>query len=192
MTTEFELKQLGQKTARLIRSSKNLSTRLETVRRQVVEKSREFERKRISRLREVLEERGLGICSQCISDNRERYSVKRETEEELGIFPKAVLNLLYVEAYERCGSGYERGVEQVKRLLLLCPKHFPENTNRRIPLIGPGNEGKLGFRSGVVEREGKLFATINGEEITVRLMVDYPEEIFHHLGFPELPQIPYD
>jgi hypothetical protein len=192
MTTESELKQLGQETTRLIRSSKNLSTRSETVRRQAVEKNREFERKRILRLKEILDERELGICSQCISDNRESYSVKRVTEKELGIFPKADLNFLYVEGYERCGSGYERQVEQVKRLLLLCPEHFPENPNRSIPLIGPGNEGKSGFRSGVFEREGKLYATINGEEITVRLMIDYPEEIFRYFSLSELPQIPYD
>jgi len=196
MSSESELRQLSQETAQLIRSSKSLSARSETVRRQALDKSREFERKRILRLREILKEKGFGFCSACLGD----FSSDGKIHSKLGLFPKTELRLLYVENYERGGCGYERETQLLKRLSRVCPEHYPKFALPRIvPFDAPLQEicGQNGLVASVVaERDGKRFALdINKEEVELEESISpmIPElsidQLSRYFGLPEIPKI---
>ncbi len=137
---------------------------------------RHLEQLRRGMLEELLEVNGLGVCG-------EVYSHKKG----LGVFPRGEMRLLYR------GTLYKPWARDLKtkfsKLELLCAEHFPKDPNK---FLQPDFEDReVTFTSEVLERDGKLVTVVNNIDLTgVPLTVSYTEEVYHHLGLPELPPYP--
>lgn len=162
-----------------------------------------FERQRM--LDALLEERGLAICSQDSDHYSQAWMMhngkpdpKEVKPEEFGIFPKSEMRLHFRRFTARAHQGHpslER-LEQFQELELLCPKHFPKpkDTNKSW-----GSNAEERYKRGndmeskVLKKDGRLVTVVDNVDVT-HVLVERGylgrDEIYQHLGLPELPAIP--
>lgn len=154
-----------------------------------VEANRRFDKlKEVRRemLEQLLDERGLAVCSNRLGHHREGAP----EEEKLGVFPTSQLRLLLRSRVVSTGSEYTESLKRKATLELLCPCHFPEEPNT----VRPSREkigGELDIASEIVERDGRLVTVVNSIDVT-DLPVEryYSEAIYRHFELPELPELP--
>ena len=158
---------------------------------------------RYVKLCEILEERGLGICSVEYLpgefDDRETglgiHRSKEGQEEKLGIFPKADLAYFYC-AQEAPNTGtYATGSYRKELLVQLCPDHMDMLQLQSLPEGGrvipyPGRPYLKPFVASRVEvRNGKFVLAVNGETIEARIEPDFREGHYQLFGLPEIPRV---
>lgn len=165
-------------------------------------------------LEQILEQKGLGVCSEANSHTRpevwlrinvekergkieiDKEELKKMKPEDLGIFPKSMMRLHFKRFTARAHQGHpslER-LEQFEELELLCPKHFPKpkDTNK---WWGSNAEDRYkegpDMESEVIEKDGKLITRIGDVDVTkIPVETGYNEMVFQYMGLPQLPPEP--
>ena len=158
---------------------------------------------RYVKLCEILEERGLGICSVEylpgeFDDGEAGLGIhrgKEGQEEKLGIFPKADLAYFYC-AQEAANTGtYATGSYRKELFVQLCPDHMDMLQLQSLPEGGvvipyPGRLYLKPFVASRVEvRNGKFVLAVNGETVEARIEPDFREGHYQLFGLPEIPRV---
>lgn len=156
-------------------------------------------------LDKLLEERGVAVCSShrlppdawlrvYSSNGINTEELNKLSPEDLGIFPKSQMRLHFSRHTLHTGDHYMEHNEQFDELELLCPEHFPRDTNKSWG-SNAGDKYKKGddMESEVVEKDGRLFTVVDNIDVT-DILVEKPylrdEAIYRYFGLPEIPDIP--
>lgn len=160
-------------------------------------------RQREEILQAVLEEKGLGVCSEVHFysgvDNPEDWKLK--SAEELGIYPKSELKIRYVQGVSSDHDHFtmEDSEHRISEVRLLCPEHFAY-----VPVWIYGTLEVPKFTSEVVKKDGRYVLVENGADIT-RLVEKggsynsrvepegkkFPDlSVYRFMGIPNLPNAP--
>lgn len=162
-------------------------------------------------LERILKQQELAICSDYHFIEKDN---KDPSLDQLGVFPKNQMRLLFNKSYQREQRGDEHAPNYTVggeiSILSLCPEHFPKDPNSKdedhvAPHFGDIPEG---LKSEIVMRDGKLILVVNGmiidieklgetEEVKkIQLSGQSPSDlvpgspIYGHFGIPDLPPKP--
>jgi hypothetical protein len=150
-------------------------------------------------LQDILQEKGLAVCSGVHTDFGGKFK-KDSTAEQLGIYPRSQMKLLYYERGPYAIRGeYEDSTGSTESLKFLCPECFPKDHEWHFRK----DNGYTSIESEVTEKDGKYTLVVNGYDITdvaavggrdIELNGMKPfvvkNEIFRYFGIPDLPEEP--
>lgn len=151
-------------------------------------------------LQNILEEKRLAVCSELhfFSSNPSNEEWKNKSAEQLGIFPKDVMLLRYVQGIVATHDHFtmDEGEHPVTEVKLLCPKHYSAYyaavyETKEVPMI----------YGEVTQEGGRIFLKSDGRDITklvnragsVRKLdgdTDPDLSVYRYFGIPDLPEKP--
>ena len=148
-------------------------------------------------LQEILNQKGLAVCSAIHSTEKD---ISNPSAEQLGIYPINNMRLLYREdgPYTRQGE-YEDSIVHIISLNLYCPEHFPKNENWSYVKSGKYTNA----RSEVILENQRYILSVNGKDITRLVENGGPDidpkgkriflidqAVYRYFGIPDLPEKP--
>lgn len=165
-------------------------------------------RARVSRLQEILKEKGLAVCAgrhyDSIAEQHAPNKIENPTAEDLGIYPRKDMKIRFAQ-----GCGFKRdntlgdSTFRVLEIELLCPKHFSEGAGLYSSEHWPDWPLVV---SELVREKGRYTLEPNGVDVTglikwaktVRNSVRLTENlkgnpsidifIYRHFNIPDLPE----
>lgn len=169
MTAEINLFNLKTEAEQSGRASSSIQERAKTARNEAVSKWNEFEKQRKAALKKILQEKNLGVCIKCLSDNSEGKKIP-------ALYPISELRIV---------SQLIKDSQWVEIVRYFCPDHFPKK-----PLNKWEQSGTVeALYSEVIEEDGKLIRVYDKVPITKSIEMIFTEEMYKEFGFPE--KVPY-
>jgi hypothetical protein len=149
-------------------------------------------------LQDILKEKGLAPCAGIHPDRGK--GIEKPTLEDLGIYPRSVMRLLYHEhgPYD-IQREYGDSTGYTLNIKLLCPDCYPKDLKGVCRREG----GYTRISSEVIVEDGKYTLAVDGSDITnlatkggrdididgLKLFL-LDAEIYRYFGIPDLPEEP--